>query len=205
MSRSRPGRPHVRPAGQARSLWRRLFDYGLTAAILGLLIVLAVRLDQTETWQLAGAAVVADGDSLTLGAERIRLLGIDAPEFDQICRASGTDYPCGRRAREALVRAIGGKPVECAGWRRDRYDRLLAKCSAGGAELNRLQVEAGWAIAYGDFVAEERTARRNQAGLWAGKFDRPGNWRATHGGMTEGDHGSLGRILDWLRQILRFS
>jgi endonuclease YncB( thermonuclease family) len=60
-------------------------------------------------------------------------------------------------------------------------------------------------VAYGDFEAEEGLARRNRAGLWAGKFDRPGDWRARHGGMAEAEHDSIGRILDWLRQILRFS
>lgn len=192
-------------AGRRRSIWRRLCDYALAVAILGLLILLAARFDATQTRKLEGAAAVADGDSIVLGGERIRMLGIDAPELTQICSLDGSDYPCGRRARDALVRAIGGRPVTCAGWRRDRYDRLLASCKAGGAELNRMQVEAGWAVAYGDFEAEEQIARRSRAGLWAGAFDRPRDWRARHGGMAEAEHDAIGRILDWLRQTLRFS
>ena len=36
--------------------------------------------------ELAGAPRVVDGDTLVIGAERIRLEGIDAPETDQACR-----------------------------------------------------------------------------------------------------------------------
>jgi endonuclease YncB( thermonuclease family) len=193
--------------GQARprSRLRRLWDWLLTFAILGLLILLAARLDRTETLNLAGRATVNDGDSITLGTERIRLRGIDAPEFDQTCREDGGIYPCGRRARDALVARIGGRPVSCAGWERDKYDRLLATCTAGGSDLNRSQVEAGWAVAYGDYGAEQDAARRKGAGLWAGSFDRPRDWRDMHGGMAESEHAAPGKILNWLRQMFRFS
>ena len=100
---------------------------------------------------------------------------------------------------------IGGRPVSCSGWERDKYDRLLATCTAGGGDLNRSQVEAGWAVAYGDYEAEQEAARRKGAGLWAGSFDRPRDWREMHGGMAESEHATPGSILDWLRQMLRFS
>jgi len=199
-----PGRGWMRRPALPRSRLRRLWDWLLTFAILGLLVLLAARLDRTETRSLAGHVTVNDGDSITLGTERIRLRGIDAPEFDQSCRKSGADYPCGRRAREALVSRIGGRPVSCTGWERDKYDRLLATCTAGGSDLNRGQVEAGWAIAYGDYETEEMAARRKGAGLWAGSFDRPRDWREMHGGMAENEHLTPGSILDWLRQMLDF-
>ena len=183
---------------------RRVLDIFLTVAILGLLILLAARLDRTETRRPQGGAVVNDGDSITLGVERIRLLGIDAPEYDQSCRKNGADYPCGRTARETLKALIAGKPVSCAGWERDRYGRLLATCTANGRELNREMLESGWAIAYGDFESEEAMARKNGAGLWAGSFDRPRDWRSQHGGMAEAEHGAYQRVWNWLREIFRF-
>ncbi len=189
----------------SRSRWRWLVDAVLTVAIIGLLILLSARLDRVERRGIEGRATVNDGDSLTLGSERIRLRGIDAPEFTQTCRRQGADYPCGRRARDALAGLIGGKPVACAGWERDRYGRLLAACTAGGKDLNRALVEAGWAVAYGEFEAEERIARQNGAGLWAGSFDPPRVWRDRHGGMAETEHGATGRIINWLRAILRIS
>ena len=206
MTRSRFGRrANAAAPVWSRSRWRWFFDALLTFAILGLLILLSARLDRVEKRSLEGRAVVNDGDSITLGAERIRLRGIDAPEFTQVCNRQGADYPCGRQARDALTGLIGGRPVACAGWERDRYGRLLATCTAGGKNLNRALVEAGWAVAYGDFEAEERIARQNGAGLWAGSFDPSRAWRDQHGGMTETAHGATGRIMNWLREMLRFS
>ncbi|WP_432283267.1 thermonuclease family protein [Aminobacter sp. BA135] len=205
MSRSWSGRPRQRYFRRPRSRWRKLFDYALAFAVLGLLILVSARLDRVETRRTEGVAVVSDGDSITLGGERIRLRGIDAPEYSQICRKDGADYPCGRRSREALSKLVAGRQVRCAGWERDRYGRLLGECTAAGTDLNRSQVEAGWAVAYGGYEAEEATARLGRKGVWGGDFDRPRDWRNMHGDMAEIEHGSYGRILNWLREIFRFS
>lgn len=204
MNRSWSGRPRQRYLQRPRNRWRTLADYALTVAILGLLLLVSARLDRVETRQALGAALINDGDSITLGNERIRLRGIDAPEYRQVCRKDGEDYPCGRRSREALSKLVAGREVACTGWERDKYRRLLAECSAGGVNLNRAQVKAGWAIAYGDYEMDEAEARREHAGVWAGDFDQPRDWRRTHGDMTETEHGSYGRIFNWLREIFRF-
>ncbi|BCH32331.1 nuclease [Mesorhizobium sp. L-8-10] len=202
MNRYRYGRRRVPYARARRSRLRKLLDYALTFAILGMLAVVASRLDRVETRQAAGAAVVNDGDTLTLGTERVRLRGIDAPEYNQTCMRDGTGYPCGRRSREALSRLISGRAVTCEGWERDRYGRLLGQCSAGAVDLNKEQVAAGWAIAYGGYLDEEDAARAGRLGLWAGEFDRPRDWRETHGGMIEGEHDRLGAAFNWLRALL---
>lgn len=206
MSRSwspRPRRRYTPPP--PRRLWRRLLDYGLTVILLGLLILLAARLDRFETRKAEGAAIVNDGDSITLGSERIRMRGIDAPEYQQVCRKDGADYPCGKLARQSLVRLIGGRPVSCSGWQRDRYGRLLGDCKAGSTDLNRAQVEAGWAVAFGDFETEEAGARAGKSGIWAGSFDEPQDWRDTHGhDLVESKHGTLAKIGDAMREFFRF-
>lgn len=170
-----------------------------------MLAVVATRIDRVATRQTTGSVVVNDGDTVTLNGERIRLLGIDAPEYMQSCRKDGADYPCGRQAREAMVRLAAGKTVTCAGWERDRYGRLLAVCKAGGLDLNRALVEQGWAVAYGDYNDAERLAREQRAGIWAGSFEQPHDWRASHADGTEPHHDGGGSILDWLREIFRFS
>jgi endonuclease YncB( thermonuclease family) len=187
------------------TLLRRILDYGLAAAILLVLALVAARLDRVETRRISGDAVVNDGDSITLMGERIRLRGIDAPEYGQTCRRGGTAYPCGRRAREALVELAGNGRIECSGWERDRYRRLLAVCSAGGVELNRRQVEQGWAVAYGDYADAEQSARERGAGMWAGTFERPRDWRTEHGGMVENEHDLFARLVNWLWAIAGFS
>lgn len=187
-----------------RSGFKRLFDYLLAAAFLGLVMLVAARLERFAAREAAGVAIVNDGDSLTIAGERIRLRGIDAPELDQICQRDGQDYACGRRSRTALAERIGGRRVDCSGWERDRFRRLLAVCRAGGADLNLAQVETGWAISYGDYVEAERNAREARAGLWAGNFDRPHDWRDRHGSAAEPEHDLFAALLNLLRELFRF-
>lgn len=201
MSSYRHGRPWRRARPRRRRL-SKFWDYSLTFFILGLLTLVAARLDRVETRQAAGAAVVNDGDSLTLGAQRVRLHGIDAPEYNQICRRDGEDYPCGRRSREALGKLIAGRPVNCTGWERDRYGRLLATCRAGQDDLNKAQVANGWAVAYGDYADVEDQARAQGIGIWAGEFERPRDWRQSHGGTSDGEHDRFAAIVNWLRAIM---
>lgn len=200
MSRYRYGRSW-RGARQPRRRHRKFLDYALAFAILGLLLVVSSRLDRIESRQATGVVTVNDGDTLTLNGEKIRLRGIDAPEYDQICLRDGEEYPCGRRSRDALGNLIAGRPVTCSGWERDRYGRLLGDCSAGDDDLNAAQVAGGWAVAYGDYRDREEEARAMGLGLWAGEFERPRDWRRSHGGMIDGEHGGIGTILNWLRAI----
>ncbi|MGB3644718.1 MAG: thermonuclease family protein [Mesorhizobium sp.] len=173
--------------------------------LLAVLIALAARLDRKEPVEPQGRPTVNDGDSLAFGSLRVRLVGIDAPEYGQTCVLDGADYACGKRSREALGKAIGGQVVSCSGSDHDRYGRLLAVCSAGGLDLNRAQVEAGWAVSYGGYRAEEAKARAVGAGIWAGSFERPQDWRRDHGATTEAGEGNLlAQGGDWLRQTLRF-
>jgi endonuclease YncB( thermonuclease family) len=190
---------------RSTSLLRRLLDYALAAAILGLLALVSARLDRVATRQLVGEAVINDGDSITLNGQRIRLRGIDAPEYMQTCENDGVTYPCGHQSREALARLAKNGPVKCAGWERDRYGRLLATCTAGGIELNRRQVEEGWAIAYGNYTDAEDSARERGLGLWAGSFERPHDWRMQHSEMAEVETGAFARIFNWLKAIVGFS
>ena len=197
----------------ARGVPRRLLDYALAAGVLAALVAGAAMLNRLDpvppTAQPTGRPTVTDGDSLAFGAQRIRLFGIDAPEFRQTCGKDNAEYACGRQSRAALVKAIAGNQVFCEGRQLDRYGRLLAVCRAGGVELNRMQVERGWAIAYGAYEAEERQARAAGAGLWAGDFERPQDWRQREAGGRESDAHNrvadiLARIGDWLRESLRF-
>ena len=206
MSRSWQRGPRRRYAASApRSLGRKLFDYGLAALILGLLILVAARLDRFETRKEQGVPIVNDGDSITLGTERIRMRGIDAPEYQQVCQKNGADYACGKLARQSLVRLIANRPVSCSGWQRDRYGRLLGDCKAGDTDLNRAQVQAGWAVAFGDFEIEEAGARAAKAGIWAGTFETPQDWRDSHhDAPVERKHGMLASAGDALREFLRF-
>ena len=140
---------------------------------------------------MSGSARVSDGDSFRLGDDRVRLLGIDAPELAQDCAAAdGTSWPCGRAARDRMAALLAGGAVDCRPEDKDRYDRLLARCSIGGRDLGELMVAEGLAIAAGSYWQEEATARAAGRGIWMGGFDKPADWRD--------DHPRPQGILSWL-------
>ena len=167
----------------ARSLRRSLIDAGIFIAA-ALLVLLAVRIFNQVTI-VPGAAYIIDGDSFRLGKDEIRLTGIDAPEYRQTCRTEkGSEWNCGRAAADALRRLVSGREVDCKGVDADRYGRLVARCTAGGIDLNTEMVRLGWAIAYSrhdmSYVDEELEARRQRRGIWRGTFDLPEDWREIH-------------------------
>jgi endonuclease YncB( thermonuclease family) len=130
---------------------------------------------------------VIDGDSLEIEGKRVRISGIDAPEIAQTCTAAdGTPFACGRRARAELERLAGGHELECRREGRDRFERVLASCRSGGADIAAAMVASGWALAFsgpaGDRLrGAERRAREARAGMWAGGFERPEEWRRRAG------------------------
>ena len=101
---------------------------------------------------LIGRARVLDGDSLEISGARIRLQGIDAPEWKQTCvDPKGQAWPCGQAAARELQSHIGGRELTCARHGVDRYNRILATCSApDGSDVNAWIVRQGWALASGD-------------------------------------------------------
>ncbi len=129
-----------------------------------------------------GVAVAGDGDSLTIRGERIRLFGIDAPEFDQACTLNGGQWACGQAAATQLAKLVTGKELRCMPTGQDAYGRTVARCTAGSIDVNRAMVAAGYAVAFrrysSDYVSEEESARSNRSGMWAGTFAMPSEVRA---------------------------
>ncbi len=130
---------------------------------------------------VAGIASVIDGDTLEIHDQRIRLHGIDAPESRQLCRLDGKPWQCGKDAANALADKIDRRPVTCEDLGRDRYKRIIARCTVAGEDLEKWMVVNGWALAYRryslDYVDEEADARAARRGLWASEFVKPWEWR----------------------------
>ncbi|WP_262298445.1 thermonuclease family protein [Microvirga sesbaniae] len=130
---------------------------------------------------LEGRAQVTDGDTIRIGEARIRLKGIDAPEMEQRCSRAGRSYACGETSRRVLIDLVSGQVVRCRATGRDRYQRILARCTVNGRDIGARLVEDGWAVSYGrDYEPEETRARSRSAGLWEGDFERPQDWRRQH-------------------------
>jgi endonuclease YncB( thermonuclease family) len=158
---------------------RRLIDILFASALIGGLIVLAVRLNGPPAPSLTGRPIIVDGDTLVLDGERLRLAGIDAPELEQNCEADGRTQPCGRIARDAL-RALAADSVACSGQGHDIYGRRLVRCATGAGDVGARLVETGQAVAEGCCRTEEAAARAAGRGIWAGRFERPSDWRREH-------------------------
>jgi endonuclease YncB( thermonuclease family) len=81
----------------------------------------------------------------------------------------------------ALDYRISENVVYCDPQDRDRYGRIVAICRAWGEDLGAWMVGLGWALAYCQYstryVPAEDLARRRRAGLWAGEFTLPWEWR----------------------------
>lgn len=138
----------------------------------------------SEAKTLRGKALVTDGDTLKIGDQPIRLLGIDAPEILQKCtRGDGAEWNCGRAAASELYKHIGGREVVCRWRQRDRYRRLIGECTADGDPntLSYWMVSNGWALAYTDYSAvyapAELEARASKVGVWSGAIIPPNEWR----------------------------
>jgi endonuclease YncB( thermonuclease family) len=155
---------------------------GLSAllVLLALAGVAALLQKQRPHGIVAGPAWAVDGDSLRVDGQEIRLAGLDAPELHQTCRRDGRSYPCGEVARAELRRMILNAVVTCDILGRDRYRRRLGRCSVHGEDIGASLVSRGLAVAYGRYAKEEERARRAGAGLWAGTFDQPSEWRKSH-------------------------
>ena len=95
---------------------------------------------------LACTLVAIDGDTLRCGRERIRLLGIDAPELHGHCRPGRQCAPGNAAAskRQLATGLRGHATIERIG--RDHYGRTLAMVRVNGLDLSCRQLTARRAI-----------------------------------------------------------
>ena len=131
---------------------------------------------------ITGVAKVREGDQVTIGSNRIRLGGIDAPSTDQLClNPKGERWTCGVAARDELIKHVDGKSWTCRLGATDRRGRSVARCEVGGEDIQKWLVRSGWALAYDrfshDYDADQAAAREANAGMWQGAFIAPWDWR----------------------------
>lgn len=132
---------------------------------------------------IRGPVRVVDADTLDVGEIRVRLHGVDAPEADQPCLdARGRAFACGDAATAFARARWEGREATCEALDRDRYGRVVARCTVAGEDLGASLVSGGRAyaaIAYSrDYAPAEEAARDGGAGFFAGRFDPPWAFRA---------------------------
>ncbi|AYG59391.1 thermonuclease family protein [Rhizobium jaguaris] len=181
----------------------RLFRDGVTTfALLGLIALLALKMNNRPELIQTGSFYVVDGDTLAQDGDRLRLLGIDAPEYRQQCQRDHVGWACGEEARKALDKLMKTAPAECRGSEHDRYGRLLVTCKAGDVDINSAMVRSGMAVSYGGYAAEEAAARQARAGLWAGDFERPRDYRREEQAERARSGDPLAGLGDYLRRFV---
>jgi micrococcal nuclease len=113
---------------------------------------------------------VIDGDTFeTETGEKVRLVGINAPEISDIF---------GEEAKQHLIDLIGGKTVDLEADHissdRDRYGRLLRYVALNNSDVNKQMVLDGYAFAYlkyhfekeAEYKEAQITANQNHVGIW---------------------------------------
>lgn len=99
---------------------------------------------------------IVDGDTVALGSERIRILGIDAPEsHEPRCQS---ELAAGLRAKERLGQVIGAAQVHVVREGQDVYKRTLARLTINGADVGQILLSEGLVLP-GNGSTEARNAR----------------------------------------------
>ena len=143
-----------------------------------------------EIKEISGNAQIIDGDTIKINSKKIRLYGIDAPEFKQTCKKTyltisfmsfTKDYMCGEASADKLIKKINKQKLNCNILDVDRYKRLIGECFKRNINLNSWMVSNGYAVAYRKYskkyVSDEINAKNNKLGIWQGKFEMPWDYR----------------------------
>ena len=146
-----------------------------------------------EIKEISGNAQIIDGDTIKINSKKIRLHGIDAPEFKQMCKKPyltivfltfTKDYPCGKISTQKLQKKINNKVITCKILDIDRYKRLIGECYKRNLNLNSWLVSNGYAVAYRKYskkyIQKEIIAKQEKKGIWQGKFEMPWDYRKSN-------------------------
>ena len=105
------------------------------------------------------ACVAVDGDTLRCAGERIRLLGIDAPELHGCPSYRNCVAGDGEASKRALESAMHGQKVAIERVGLDRFGRTLGVVYAGGQNLSCVMVASGAAVYVARWDTGNRVAR----------------------------------------------
>lgn len=134
--------------------------------------------------EIVGTIRVIDGDTIDVGATRIRLHGIDAPERGQPCTTlTGQNWSCGDWVTRQVQDRFGGAQARCTPLEKDRYGRTVAQCMVQGQDMSQVLVREGIAFAYRryalDYVADEAAAEVAGRGIHDFQMQSPARYRIT--------------------------
>jgi endonuclease YncB( thermonuclease family) len=149
----------------------------------GVAITIATLFALIPSAPISGTARIIDGDTLTIEGKRIRLYGIDAPEASQLGGSDATTKLRSLTTDKDGLHYI----VYCTKKATDRYERIVATCTANGNDLGGAMVRSGYAMDWpkysdGRYAAQQIDAQQEGAGLWRTPtlFQPPWEYRHAH-------------------------
>lgn len=137
----------------------------------------------TPNQTLKGKARALEGDVLSMDGTTVRLMGIDAPDPGQKCKNRyGRELDCFTVGTAVLENLVKGEEVTCTIAEQDRNGQKAGECRVRGVDLGAAMVARGWAFAYRSlsptYASGEAYAQSKGLGLWAGKVEKPWQWRS---------------------------
>jgi len=91
--------------------------------------------------------IIIDGDTIRIGAERIRILGIDAPEMAARCDA---ERQLAEAAKSRLADLIRGQELNIRRNGTDRFGRTLAYVRIGNGDVGEMLIRERLAVRWGN-------------------------------------------------------
>ena len=161
---------------------KNIMIYLILSLIIFISLTFLKKVSFSNNIEIEGYADIVDGDTIKILKKKIRLSGIDAPEIEQLCTDKNlNEWYCGKESKIALKDYIKNKIIKCISYKKDRYKRIIGECYLGRQNIQEWMVKNGWAIAYRKYskkyINAEKFAKKNNLGIWQGKFIEPYKWR----------------------------
>jgi endonuclease YncB( thermonuclease family) len=109
-------------------------------------VVIAITLPSASYGKTISGCHVVDGDTLRCGPERVRLLGIDAPELPGHCAQGRACAPGDPYASTASLEEATSETMQIERVGTDRYGRTLAMVKGSHGDLSCWQLRHHAAI-----------------------------------------------------------
>lgn len=163
---------------------KRLIPLAVVSLVLSVGLTAASRADDGDVVTGTGRAI--GPDIIQIDTQRVILLGIDAPENDQICQDSGTIWKCGDTAFAVLDQLLNAGPVTCTLYGPpDPFRRRGGVCTVDGKDIAEQMIEQGLALPYPQdkqsamYLDAEKQAKAAGVGLWKQgvQFENPWDYR----------------------------
>lgn len=95
---------------------------------------------------------VVDGDTIWVGAEKVRLVGFDTPEPEPYNARCDEEIARGKKASARLTELLASGAIDIRYWKhRDLHGRLLGRLTVDSVDVGKVLIREGHAIKYRGF------------------------------------------------------